>query len=145
MKKLLLLLVLVMLMLVGTVVAPACTSSSTASDTTAFCNSLQNLAAAEAQVRTINASTSVDQAQQYYQDLQDAWSATVEAKQNLNVSKYSDLQNSYNELKSSLDGISGSQSVAQALPSIQAALVTFNADLNEIRTTTCSFTPTSTP
>jgi hypothetical protein len=144
MKKLLVLLV-VMLMVVGAVVAPACSSSSTASDTTAFCNSLQNLATAEVQVRSINASTSVDQAKQYYQNLQDAWSATVNAKQNLNVSKYSDLQNSYNELKSALGGISGSQTVAQALPSIQAALVTFDANLNAVRTTTCSFTPTATP
>ncbi len=142
MKKLLLALIISILIVAA--VVPAC-SSSTADNTTAFCNSLQNLAQAEAQVRSINANTSVDQAKQYYQNLQNAWSATVQAKQNLNVSKYNDLQNSYNTLKSSLDGLSGSQTVAQALPSIQSAVVTFDANLNAIRTTTCNFTPTSTP
>jgi hypothetical protein len=55
-----------------------------------------------------------------------------------------DLQNSYNQLKSSIDSLSGSQTVAQALPSIQAAVQTFDANLNAIRTTTCNFTPTNT-
>jgi hypothetical protein len=142
MKKVLL--SLLILVLAIAVIVPACTSS-TSDNTQAFCQSLQNLAAAERNVKSINANTSVDQAKQYYQDLQNAWTATVNAKQNLNVSKYNDLENSYNQLKSSLDSLSGSQSVSQALPSIQAAVTTFEANLNAIRTTTCNFTPTSTP
>ncbi len=141
MKKLLL--SLVILILVVAAVVPAC-SSSTSDNTAAFCSSLQNLAAAEAQVKSINASTTVDQAKQYNQNLQNAWNDAVNAKGNLTVSKFQDLQNAYNTLKSSLDSVSGSSTVAQALPTIQSALATFDSNLNQIRTTTCTFTPTAT-
>jgi hypothetical protein len=133
----------VSLLLIVAVVVPAC-SSSTEDNTQAFCQSLQELAAAEANVKSINANTSVDQARQYKEELQTAWNNTVNAKKDLSISKYNDLESSYNQLASSLNSISGSQTVAQALPSIQTAAATFDATLNEIRTTTCSFTPTST-
>jgi hypothetical protein len=138
------LLSLLTLLLVGGMLLPAC-SSSTQDNTQVFCDSLAALAKAEANVRSINASTTVDQANQYRQDLKNAWNDTVNAKKNLTVSKYNDLEASYNELASSLNGLEGSQTVAEALPSIQSAMATFDANLNEIRTTTCSFTPTSSP
>ncbi len=134
--------VIILLLIVG-LILPAC-SSSTSDTTAAFCNSLASLAQAEAQVRSINATTTVDQAKQYQQNLQNAWNDVVNAKKDLTVSKYSDLQNSYNQLISSLSGISGSSTVAQALPSIQSAVATFDSNLNSIRQTTCSFTVTPT-
>ncbi len=142
MKKILI--SLFILLAIVAVAVPAC-SSSTADSTQAFCTSLQNLAGAALNVKSINASTSVDQAKQYQANLQSAWNDTVNAKKDLNVSKYNDLQSAYNQLTSSLGSISGSSTVAQALPSIQAALTSFNANLDAIRTTTCSFTPTKTP
>jgi hypothetical protein len=117
----------------------------TEDSTAAFCQSLQELAVAEANVRSIDVNTSVDQAKQYGQELQTAWNNMVSARQNLAVDKFDELQNAYNELRSTIDGLSGEQSVAQALPTIRTALTTFEANLNEIRTTVCSITPTSTP
>jgi vacuolar-type H+-ATPase catalytic subunit A/Vma1 len=125
-------------------VLPAC-SSSTEDNTQTFCDSLAALARAEANVRSINANTTVEQADQYRQELKNAWNDAVNAKKNLTVSKYNDLEASYRELESSLNSLEGSQTVAQALPSIQAAMATFDANLNEIRTTVCSYTPTSSP
>ncbi len=141
MKKILL--AILTLILALAVIVPAC-SSSTSDNTTAFCNSLQNLAVAYANVKNLNATTTVDQAKQSINQLQSAWDATVSAKGNLNASKFSDLQNSYNQLKSSLGGLSGSQTVAQAWPTVQAAFTSFQANLDAVRTTTCHFTPTAT-
>jgi hypothetical protein len=135
---------LVILLAIVATVVPAC-SSSTADNTQAFCNSLGNLAAAEANIRSINASTTVDQAKQYYSALQTAWNDVVNAKKDLTVSKYNDLQNAYNQLAASLSGLSGSSTVAQSLPTIQAAMSTFDANLNSIRTTVCNVTPKSSP
>jgi hypothetical protein len=142
MKKLLI--SLVILVALALITVPACTSS-TSDNTQAFCQSLATLAVAEANLKSINATTSVDQARQYLQAFQSAWNDMVNAKQDMAVSKYSDLQNSYFQLTSSLNSMSGSQSVAQALPTIQAAVVSFDANLNAIRTTTCTYSPTKSP
>jgi cell division protein FtsX len=135
---------LLIILLVMAVILPACTTSTTES-TEAFCDSLQELAAAWANVESIDANTSVDQVRQYEEELRTAWDNMINARADLEYARFQEFEAAYRELADSLGQISGDVTVAEALPSVQAATTTFEAELTEIRTTVCDFSPTATP
>ena len=98
-----------------------------------------------ANVESIDANTSVDQVRQYEEELRTAWDNMINARADLEYARFQEFEAAYRELADSLGQISGDVTVAEALPSVQAATTTFEAELTEIRTTVCDFSPTATP
>ena len=141
MKKIVLSLLIVLLALA--VILPACTTT-TSESTQAFCDSLQELAAAWSNVESIDANTTVDQVREYEDELQSAWDNMLSARADLAYDRYQEFEAAYRELTDSLNQISGETTVAEAMPAIQSATTTFEAELTQIRTIVCNFSPTAT-
>jgi hypothetical protein len=145
MKKFLSLFFVFMLALAPLALVPACQQPSTADQEQVFCQSLQKLASSAAQVRAINITTGVDEAKSRAQDLRNAWSDVVNARKNLAVARFNDLQTAYDQVQFALNTLQGTQSVRESLPAISNAVTTFDSTLSEIRFTVCKITPTSAP
>lgn len=107
-----------------------------------LCDSLSELNVAVQNVNSITIGTSIDQAQEYQDQLQSAWEDTANAAKDVAYDRWDEVQAAYDDLISSLDNISGETTILQALPSIQAALNEFWASLDEMESVECNSTDT---
>lgn len=105
-----------------------------------LCDSLSELNVAVQNVNSITIGTSIDQAQEYQDQLQSAWEDTANAAEDVAYDKWDEVKAAYDDLISSLDSISGETTIQQALPSIQAALNEFRTSLEEMESVECNST-----
>ena len=118
----------------------ACSSddSSSVSDAKAtFCQSLVDVKQSEAAIADLNADSTVDDAKSAVADLGSAVTAAKSAADAVGQAEADTLQSAYNDLKSSLDSISGSDTLADAAPDVVKAAATFQAQLQALRSKNC--------
>ena len=132
---------IVLCLVLGTMSAlSACSSddSTSVSDAKAtFCQSLVDVKQSEAAIADLNADSTVDDAKSAVADLESAVKAAKTAGNAVGQAEADALQTSYDDLKSSVGSISGSDTLADAAPAVVKAGATFNAQLEALRSKNC--------
>jgi len=134
MKKLFVPIALILLLAVP---LSACGNDSTTDAKKAFCDTLPPLKSAADNVKSISATTSVDQAKQYGNDLQKAWDNTKTSAAKLADVQVGDIQDAYDEMIREINSITDQASVAAAQAQIQASTAKFEASYSKTTTTVC--------
>jgi hypothetical protein len=127
------------LVLTGAAAFGACGSDEpTVSEAKAdFCESVADVAQDRAALADLNATSTVDEAQAAVANLEDALAAAKSAAEEVGEAESDALQSAYDDLKSSIEGIDDSDTLAAAAPDVVAARDTFAAQWDAITATNC--------
>jgi hypothetical protein len=110
-----------------------CGESSTEKAQKAYDNDVQSLKDAAAVFKDPATYGSVDSMQAAFQGLERSWNAAVAAGKDVTSAKISDLQGAFSQLKASITNLSSDQSLGQKIDGVQAAVQTFNDQLQQLK------------
>lgn len=115
-----------------------------ASATEDYCEAVADVADQAEGVRQLDAESTVDDAQTAVGDLESAISAAEDAAEDLGQTEVDALQQAYSDFQSSIDDISGSDTIAEALPQVEEAREAFLTQWDQVRSTNCASVAEST-
>lgn len=110
---------------------------SVESATADFCSAAGDVAQDVAALGDVGSDTSVDDAQTAVDNLQSAVDSMESAASDLGQEKVDATKSAFDDMKSAIEGISGSDSLADAATEVTQARDTFVKEFNEIQASNC--------
>ncbi len=102
-----------------------------------FCKSLKAVGTAVDGVKALTPTSTVEEVQTATKALEDSWTAMKKSAETLKEVQLQETEAAYNEMVSSVKGISDQASVAMAVNGAQAAAAKFEVAYKAINTTVC--------
>jgi hypothetical protein len=117
MRKVIVATTVIMLLVPLALIAASCGTDTKEAETN-LCKSLNEFETALLGLLDISLDSSIEDIQQNFKDVEDAWNKVVSDAEKVGTARSDDLQKAYDDLKKAIDDIPGDATITEALESL---------------------------